>query len=324
MFPKGNLNQQLRLGRSMALTFCPPNRVLVTLDRPIKNKDRIFAPVATDILDCDSFLACLEVNHDATRLLWEAKLPTGDNSRFESDPLVHEGRVFVLASQKVSGREVSKVHCYNLNSGTPDLLWSCEVASETTAAQIDESKQAFLTLAGSLVVASSRGGSVTAVDQKTGKSVWLRLVAPNENARSIKTPTPLRAIFHEAMVYHLNPRNRVVQALDSGSGTLVWTRDVENVNQLIAVKDGVLLAGTENGLRALNATNGLDSNAWSIPADGSSLPSAGRGFILDNYYIWPTVKGVFVVDMKTGLPAADLSLFHRLQPGNLFLFDNQK
>ena len=78
------------------------------------------------------------------------------------------------------------------------------------------------------------------------------------------------------MVYHLNSRNRVVQALDSGSGTLVWTRDVENVNQLIAVKDGVLLLGTENGLRALNATNGLDNHAWSIPADGSSLASAGR------------------------------------------------
>ena len=322
MFPKGNLNQQLRLGRSMALTFFPPNRVLVTLDRPIKNKDRIFDPVATDILDCESFLACLEVNPDATRLLWEAKLPTGDNSRFESDPLVHEGRVFVLASQKVNGREVSKVHCYNINAGTSDLLWSCEVASETTVAQLEENKQAFLTLAGSLVVATSRGGSITAVDQKTGKTVWIRLVAPSENARSIKTPTPLRAIFHEAMVYHLNTKNRVVQALDSGSGTLVWTRDVENVNQLIAVKDGILLLGTENGLRALNATNGLDSHAWSIPADGSSLPSAGRGFILGNNYIWPTVKGVFVVDMKTGLPAADLSLFHRLQPGNLFLFDD--
>lgn len=166
------------------------------------------------------------------------------------------------------------------------------------------------------------GGAVTAVDQKAGKAAWLRLVAPNENIRSIKTPLPLRAIFHEAIVYHLNIRSRVVQALDSANGSLIWSRDVENVNQLIAVKDGVLLLGIENGLRGLNATNGLDQQGWSIPSDGSSLPSAGKGFVLGNNYIWPTVKGVFVVDMKTGLPAADLSLFHRLQPGNLFLFDD--
>jgi len=322
MFPKRNSNQQLSLGRSMALSFCPPNKVLVTLDRPIKNNDKFFAPLPMEDLNCESFLACLEVNLEATRLLWEVKLPQGDSNRFESDPLVHEDRVFVFANQKVNGREVPKVLCYNLNAGMPDLLWSCEVASETTAVHLGESKQAFLTIAGNLVVATSRGGAVTAVDHKTGKIAWLRLVSPNENAHSIKTPAPVRVIFHEATVYHLNPRSKVVQALDSSSGTLIWTRDVENVNQLIAVKDGVLLLGTENGLRALNSDNGSDNQAWSIPSDGSSLPSAGRGFILGNNYIWPTVKGVFIVDLKTGLPAADLSLFHRLQPGNLFLFDD--
>ena len=322
MLPKDNFNKLSSLGRSMALTFCPPNKVLVTLDKPVKNKDGLFANVPMGDIDCESFLACLEVNLDGPRLLWEAKLPSGDSNRFESDPLIHDGRVFVLVGQKVNGREAPKVLCYNLNAGAPDLLWSCEVAGEVIGGNVDESRQSFLTLAGNLVIATSRGGAVTAVDQKTGKAAWLRLVTPNENTRSIKNPTPLRAIFHEAIVYHLNSRSRVVQALDSASGGLIWSRDVENVNQLIAVKDGVLLLGTENGLRGLNATNGLDQQGWSIPSDGSSLPSAGRGFVLGNNYIWPTVKGVFVVDMKTGLPAADLSLFHRLQPGNLFLFDD--
>ncbi len=319
---KVDANQQLILGRSMALAFCPPNMVLVTLDKPVKNNDKILAPFPVEDLNCESFLACLEVNPDAARLLWETKLASGDGNRFESDPLVHEGRVFVLASQKVNGREAPKILCYNLNAAVPDLLWSCEVAAELASTHLGESKQAFLTLAGNLVIATSRSGSITAVDQKTGKIAWLRMVSPNENARSVKTPTPVMAIFHEAIVYHLNPRSRMIQALDGASGALLWTRDVENVNQLIAVKDGVLLLGTENGLRALNSANGLDNNAWSIPSDGSSLPSAGRGFILGNNYIWPSVKGVFVVDMKTGLPAADLSLFHRLQPGNLFLFDD--
>ena len=320
--PKDILSQQLIMGRSMGLSFCPPNKVLVTLDKPVKNKERIIAPMPLETPDCESFLACLEVNPDETHLLWETKLSLGESSRIESDPLVHEGRVFVLASQKVNGREGLKLLCYNLNAGVSDLLWACEVAAETTSVHLGESKQAFLTLAANLVVASSRGGAVTAVDQKTGKPVWIRSVVPNENALGVKTPTPLRLIFHEATLYHLNSRNKVVQALDSASGALFWTRDVENVNQLIAVKDGVLLLGTDNGLRALNSTNGLDNHGWRIPADGSNLPSAGRGFILGNNYIWPTVKGVFVVDMKTGLPAADLSLFHRLQPGNLFLFDD--
>lgn len=320
-FPILNSGQQSRLERKMALTFSAPDKILVAFDYPAKNKETIIADSNEDISFAGGVLACLELNAAGSQLLWQARQSPVDQVRFESDPLVHDGKVYILASQRINGRESLKVLCYNLDSNQPDLLWTCIVSGESTPVDSFAGKQSFLTLAGNNLLSTSMSGALTAIDHKTGKIVWVRPSQQIENSRGIKSSVAVRAIFHEATIYHLDLKSRSLQALDNSSGALIWSREIANVDQLIAVKDGILLLGTGNGLRALNSTNGLDNQAWSIPSDGSSLPSAGRGFVLGNNYIWPTVKGVFVVDLKTGMPAADLSLFHRLQPGNLFLFD---
>jgi len=314
--------REIEVGSTLAITFHPPDKVLVSLGVAPKKKDAFGQIVSANNTIKATVLACLQVNPRSSRLLWEVKLLENENLCFESDPVVQQGKVFVLVSQKSNSKNSLKLCCYNLNSLNEDLLWSCYFAVESIAANDPENKQAFLTLTGNDVVAATQNGSVVSVDQQTGKINWARQAKRDENAKGLKIPAAIKTIFCEAVLYHLNSNNLNLQALDSATGDLLWSREVSNICQLIAVKDGLILVGTETGLRSLNAKNGSDNLAWNIPHDGGSLPSAGRGFVLQNNYIWPTVKGVFVVDLKTGMPGADPSLFHRLQPGNIFLFDD--
>src|SRR5207253_4815843 len=65
--------------------------------------------------------------------------------------------------------------------------------------------------------------------------------------------------------------------------------------------------------RALKAATGNPQGGWMQPADGSDLPSFGRGLLAGDWVFWPTRDGLHVLNQADGEPV----LFDPKIRGNL-------
>jgi hypothetical protein len=79
----------------------------------------------------------------------------------------------------------------------------------------------------------------------------------------------------------------------------------------------LLFVTTTTGLLAINATTGRDEGGWGLPDSGGPLPPLGRGLLLGDLVLWPTVKGIFAVRQVDGSLVNIPNLRDNVPAGNL-------
>jgi outer membrane protein assembly factor BamB len=273
---------------------------------------------------------------------WLLRLTGGAATRepafFEGTPLAFRNQVFVAVSRFVGQRLVTSIHCYT-DEAEPAHRWRCDVC-ETAETRPDEPRfqHHLLTQAGNLLVYCSHTGAIVAVDALTGQPAWAVRYPRHEEEPDdeILEPVPTKGqiarardlapcLFADARLYAAPADSDRLLCLDPASGRTLWERERLHVVHLLGVGQGRLIFTTTSGLRAVGAADGTDAAGWMLP-DTGRLPPMGRGLLLGDLVLWPTVRWraggapgfmVYAIRQADGRPAADPTFLHRLPAGNL-------
>ncbi len=229
---------------------------------------------------------------------------------FEGTPVIHDGRLYVLVLRFAGGAPIRLIACYRgLGRGEPpELVWERETGRAPRPATNDMStRHELLTLAGKNVVFGSGGGSIIAVDGRSGNPAWeYRYTLAERRLPPIgRDLTP--CLFDGFRVFAAPADSDRLFCLDAFSGRLLWDREGVDVVHLLGVTHGKLIAtfaGPMKGIRGLNVTTGAETRpgGWTQHAEGG-LASFGRGFVTPDLIFWPTKHGLYFLDPEDGSPA---------------------
>jgi outer membrane protein assembly factor BamB/tetratricopeptide (TPR) repeat protein len=273
---------------------------------------------------------------------WRLGLDGGPAERppafFEGTPLAFRNQVFVAASRFTGGRLISSIDCYT-DESEPVLRWRRDVC-DTPEPRPEEPRfqHHLLTRAGNLLVYCSHAGAIAAVDGLSGQTEWAvryprREEEPEDDLlEAVPTKGQLArardlapCLFAEGRLYAAPADSDRLLCLDPATGRTLWERERLHIVHLLGVGQGRLIFTTTSGLRAVSAADGGDGGGWMLP-DTGRLPPMGRGILLGDLVLWPTVRWrpggtpgfvVYAVRQADGRPAADPTFLHRLPAGNL-------
>lgn len=221
---------------------------------------------------------------------WEAKLPA---SVLFSAPVVHDGRVFVGVSDD-EGNATGAVVA--LDAATGNVLWkfAAEGSVRNRVVCVD-----------GCVVAQDTRGTVYALDEKTGASVWRR---PGSGHAWQVVFSGLVAAGH--VVIAGTPT--CLAAFEARTGREVW-REIGNrrrigepCSDVPAVADGILVfASNWRGLYGYDVRTGKE--LWFREDGGLKFPGATPA-IRNGKVFYPCGKGVQELDLRTGKTLRSLKL----------------
>jgi outer membrane protein assembly factor BamB len=283
----------------------------------------------------ESLLVCLglEPGPGGDRLRWQVRPGiTNDHAIFEGAPVVHAGNVYIAATRSSGNRLITAIHCYpggeGAQLGTPPLRWRKDIC-EPRSLQTNEKRYRhhLLTLAGPNVVYCNHNGAIVALDSVTGRRAWaVRYPARSAPARPDEEPplTDLSPPLCAAGRLYVAPADTDrLLCLDPTSGRLLWERTRLHVVHLLGVSraaDGPLLIFTTPvGLKAIRALDGSEEGGWTQPSE-AKLPPMGRGLLVGDLVLWPTVSPkfpVFAIQQANGLVAGNPTLLSNVPAGNL-------
>lgn len=250
----------------------------------------------------------MEIN-ETPKKLWETNVGEGtnDRNRLMGDPIVADGKVFVVDSQ-------AKVTA--LNAETGDTLWSTELAPDYD--EDDSILGGGIAYSNGKVVITTGFAQVVALDAKTGKEDWRTTVT-----------APMRAAptINGGRVFVVTVDNKGI-AMALSDGRLLWTHaSVEEATSLLAgpapaVDNGVVIMPYTSGeLDALRVDNGVplwsDSVVAAQRTDASANLSdiAARPVVDNNRVFVVGHSGLMVgIDMRTGDRAWEVQLSSLSQP----------
>ncbi len=284
----------------------------------------------------DSLLVCLSLKPlpNGERELWTMSATADDKTYavFEGAPLVHDGRLYIASTCFVNGRALTRVACYSADTPErPEELWRQDICETREFNDSDRRyRQHLLTLAGSYVAYCSHSGVVAALDALTGKPIWAVRYPSRGDKTAAGDPSPRGlspCLFADGRLYVAPADYDKLLCVDAATGETLWQRGPLEVVHLLGVGAGRLIFTTPTGLRAVGAEDGLD--AWAQPAGGGALPPAGRGLLIGDLVLWPTVsKGpgglsVYTVRQRDGEQPeeSDPSLLSHIPAGNLVFAD---
>jgi len=281
----------------------------------------------------ESFLVCLSLVREPgrERFRWQARPSVvNDNAIFEGAPVVQDGLVYIASTRFSSNAVISSIHCYPVHAnGTPPLRWRKEVC-ETPDAGVETPRRRhhLLTLAGPYVVYCSHSGAIVALERESGKRAWAvryrvrprpgpeqRLQQPGAVEDEVTLDDLAPCLFAGGRLYVAPSDADRLLCMDVLTGRILWERDRLRVVHLLGVGQGRLIFTTPGGLRAVEAAGGGD--LWALPDGSGLLPPLGRGLLVGDLVLWPTVRGVFAVRQADGLQADNPTLLDRVPPGNL-------
>ena len=286
------------------------------VDRDAKNRDD------------QSLLVCLSLRPTRTgrRFLWAVEASASDKAEavFEGSPLVHDGLVAIASTRFVSGRPVTRVHCYPADADEePQELWHQDLCETHEFADKDRRyRQHLLTLAGPYLVYCSHSGAIAALDAVSGKPAWSVRYPSRGDKTADGDPSPrdlTPCLFADGRLYVAPADYDHILCLDPATGEKLWDRGPLEVVQLLGVGEGRLIFTTPTGLRAVGEDDGVD--AWALPDGGGGLPPAGRGLLIGDLVLWPTAsKGpgsfvVYAVHQRDGRQPDDPSLLSHVPAG---------
>jgi outer membrane protein assembly factor BamB len=286
--------------------------------------------------DRETFLACLSLKPDADgeRARWTVRGVKRDGSLWEGTPLAADGQIWCAATRYKNGRAtVAAIDCFPADdTNQPPARWRRDVC------QIDQLKTGeprfrheLLTLAGTQIVYCTHNGAVVAVDALSGRTNWgvryPRRAIEKDDVSSVEGPAwrdLAPVLFAAGRLYVAPADSDHLLCLDPATGRTLWEREAMKVVHLLGVGRGRLIFTTDEGLRAVDACDGRD--IWGVPDHGGGLAPAGRGLLIGDLVLWPTVRKrsevategvVYAVRQEDGRLADDPTLLHRLPAGNL-------
>lgn len=195
-------------------------------------------------------------------LAWSAPIGEGNGRkhRITADPVVANGRVFVMDSR-------ARVSAFETN-GT--ALWSVDLTP--SAEQQDEVSGGGLAVDGGRVYVTSGAGRLTVLNAATGTEVWTQ----NLNATPTAAPT-----VSDGVVY-LTAGNAVGWAIDAGTGRILWQSLGATADRFAASGPSPVIAGplvvfpfASGQMAAAVASSG--SPAWVASVAGQRLGRAYGG-----------------------------------------------
>jgi outer membrane protein assembly factor BamB/tetratricopeptide (TPR) repeat protein len=272
---------------------------------------RLYVRLATPGLDPpkkgqeESYLVCLDWNaaENGLRERWRAAAPQNDHERtvFEGSPVVDGDRAFA-AFTRGDDRATSGVVC--LDAATGVTRWRQDVCEFPVDPKQPRNRRHLLTLAGANLVSCSQAGVIVALDAATGKRVW----AVRYQAVSDTSPRDLTPCLYDGGQIFVAPADyNKLMCLDATTGQTLWERTNIEVVHLLGAADGRLIFNTREGIRAVRVASGLDE--WSAPALALKKPfTCGRGLILGNLVLYPTVDGVKALNVEDGQPTDRLNV----------------
>ncbi len=279
----------------------------------------------------ESLLVCLAMTPGpgGDRLLWQARPGiTNDHAVFEGAPVVHAGHVYIAATRCSGGQAITAIHCYPTGQGavlaSPPLRWRkdvCEWRSEEK-----RYRHQLLTLAGPNVVYCSHTGVIVALDALSGRRAWALRYPPRPAPTRPDEQPPLTdlspCLCSAGRLYVAPTDSDRILCLDPTSGRLLWERNRLDVVHLLGVSQAgptpLLVFTTPTGLKAISAGDGSEGAGWVQPDGGVGLATMGRGLLVGDVVLWPTVKGIKIIQQANGW-VADPTLLdaHRVPSGNL-------
>lgn len=262
---------------------------------------------------------------------WMLRSEDLGDAQMEGAPLVHQGRVYLAATRLLGDRSITSLVCVALESvGKPTRLWTRDVCEtrELASGKVRRLHH-LLTLAGPNVVYCSHSGAIVAVDAISGQRAWahryrsasreIRQALPGSEAlppvHDLSPP-----LFSEGMVYVAPNDCETLSCLDPWTGAIRWQRDGIQAVHLLGTWRDRLIFTTPDGLRAVDARTGADTTGWMLP-DAGRLAPLGRGQLVGDVVLWPTLKGVFAVRAEDGHLVDGPAHLDRVPAGNLLYQD---
>lgn len=296
----------LKQGARYTLTVAE-NQVFVRLGNPI-----LAARLDGPGLVCeDTYLTCLDLSPTKEGRLTErwqigAQRNKAEAGLFDGAPVVSEGRVFIARASFAAGRAVTAIDCYHAGTGT--RLWRQPVFETVSLKETEPRYQPLmLTVSGSQVFICSQTGAVVALEALTGRRAWTLLYPTRKTtADGLPSPRDLMPPLAAGGKLFIAPADYDhILCLDQMTGALLWESEpaMEVVHLLGVAKNRVIFT-TPHHLRAVDSTTGRALRDWVQPDYVHKLPSLGRGLLAGDWVLWPTVKGLRVLDQETGNPVS--------------------
>lgn len=240
---------------------------------------------------------------------WQlAPPPTNDaTTHFEGAPVVKEGKLYVGFWRQGAADPVSGVACYRLTDSKepPTLLWQ-RVVGKTQVEGKDRTRHDLVSVSDDYVLTCTHGGSVVALDRRSGVVAWEYRYPRQENSVLPRYRDLCPVVVTGAAVLVAPADSDRLLCLDLFSGRLVWEREGLEVVHLLGVARGrviVTLGGNVKGIRGFNLATGADSGSggWTIHDDGGEY-TLGRGLVSDDVILWPTKHGLHFLHPEDGRP----------------------
>ena len=280
----------------------------VPVERPQRltlsvGNDRIYArlgnPQITSSND-DSVIVEFDSALQPIRYLRPPKLKD-EQAVWEGAPLCVKGRIYALLTRFEGTRINHVVACYGLSSS--ELLWVRPLSNAPIDTGTPREEHLLLSYADGKIVFASHTGVVVAIHAETGEPVWA------VQYPSISTPiSPYRsrspAIVDQGRVFVAPVDSPRILALDGDSGKTLWQSEELEIEQLLGVSWGRLIATIHKpnrGIRGFDAATGSDrgSKGWRVH-DDPLLQTFGLGIVSNNLILWPTRYGTFILRSDAG------------------------
>jgi outer membrane protein assembly factor BamB len=267
-----------------------------------------------EIADADSYLVCLAPRRTDGRLTfrWQLRPSLLDKhpAIFEGAPVVRGGLLYVVVTRFEESRVVTSMNCYDgADYDGPDatfvprLRWRTDLCETNGAlAAGPRYRHDLLTLAGTQVVYLTQEGLVVAVDGRTGRRTWaVRYPQRSERPGPVLAPrAPAPCLAHGGRLYAAPIDAERIYCWDTQTGAEVWaSQPVEVADVIGLVRDRLVVTtqGQVRGARAYDLRTGAP--VWTQHDDGG-VASAGRGFVTNELFFWPTRAGLRILRLDTG------------------------
>ena len=269
------------------------------------------------------------------KLAWSVGAESGEDELglagvfFLGPPLVHEGRLYVLA--ETQGEIILCV----LQARTGRLAWSLALAFPERPVAGDPQRRlagATPSLARGVLVCPTSAAAVVAVDPVTRSILWgheyravqqdsaralrLRMAGVRVRGAGKNTSADATATIAGGHVLLAPVESDELLCLDLFSGALIWKRPLDDLLYVGGVVGQTVLAVGGESLSVWHLRSGKP--AWqelAVPLpDGAK--TAGRGFLAGAYYYLPTTApDILQIDVATGRIVKRLPM--KSTPGNL-------
>jgi outer membrane protein assembly factor BamB len=222
---------------------------------------------------------------------------------WEGCPVAEGGFWFATCVRIVASKLVHSVACYPLAQDKP--VWMVDVCESDAARPTGfKSHLEVLSLNGSQVVFASHTGVTVALNRWNGKPAWAYRNNPAKKPPSSSPRDLCPPLCAEGMVFLAPMDGDSVIALDGKTGEPIWSVDGLQVEHLLGVVKGRLIAtlhGPNKGVRGFDILTGSSTspNGWE-QHDNPQLGSYGRGVLSENLLLWPTSENLYLLNPLTG------------------------